>query len=462
MLVDKRVGLALLTATWAIAGRADVMQLDGGVNQIFLLDIGSGINEVFSRATTLNDRGQVAGYFRPSGAETAPWVAFSGSPSSSAYDYGPVTGIRPTATYDRVFLWGLNAPPSTAATRAPVLVGGARLSGSGSALFAFYGVQNSSTGQYTLESIGGWNGQQKRYSESKGVNNAGVAVGYVCSGQADCLNGGSGSPNAFRYDRETGALTEGFAGMNAAASEARAINNAGTIAGAFTPSGANGSHALRYDFASHQGTDLHPYLPSRTDVSLVSSTATAINDAGVGDVAGTATYALNNGQSNGNQQNFAFLVRAGQTQATLLDPADGYQGSAAAGIDSFGAVVGTACARGAGCGAFNETSAGAKLGDNTAMLWINGSKFDLSHITGLTRTGWRELSFADSVERIGDLELISGVGFYDFGGSIGLQRRAFVLRLDASSLPVPEPAAWLLYAAGLVALAGRRLRGLPG
>jgi hypothetical protein len=480
MPVNKSVWLALLTAGWTIACHADVIHLDGGVNQIFLLDVnGSGVAEAFSRGTALNDRGQVAGYYRITrDIDTATSNGFTARPVLPDYDYGAASAVvtppPPNPTYNRVFAWGLNAPPNTSGGRTeppPVLVGGARLSGPATnVVFAFYGVQDPANGQYTLQSIGGYNGQgglPTRYSEAKGVNNAGVAVGYVCSGSAGCLKPGSGSPSAFRYDGNTGQLTEGFAGMNAVASQARAINSAGMIAGAFTPSGGS-SHALRYDFASQSGTDLHPYLPSPSGAQLVASTATAINDASdrpgtrVGDIAGTATYSLNPGQGSGNQRNVAFLLRAGQTQATLLDPAQGYEGSAAAAIDQFGAVVGTACATGAGCGSFNDSGADARPEDNTAMLWVNGFKVDLSAIGNLAATGWTKLSFADAVTRVGDLELISGVGYYDFDGTSGVERRAFLLRLDANSLPVPEPHAWLLFAAGLVALASRRLRGLAG
>jgi hypothetical protein len=459
--------LALLSAGWAMSAQAEVITLDGKVNQIFVLDVGPNITEAFSRGTALNDRGDVAGYFRPSSSTSAPWVGLSGSPSSG-FDYGVVDKVTPSSSYDRVFTWGINAQAGT-----PVLVGGARRTGD-TPLFAFYGVKNSS-GQYDLRSIGGYQSQPQRYSEAKGINNAGVAVGYVCSDNRDCLNTGSGTPSAFRYDGQTGQLTEGFAGMNAVASQARAINKAGMIAGAYTPSGGN-SHALRYDSASQSGTDLHQYLTARTDARLLSSTATAINDAAdrtgkkVGDVAGTATYTL----SSGDQQNEAFLLRAGQAQAIRLRPAPTtaangsplYEGTAAAAIDPFGWVVGTACAKGAGCGSFNENGSTARPVDNTAMLWVDRSGLDLSTINGLAAQGWTKLSFADAVTRVRyttvvdgvqklvDAELITGVGYY------GDVRRAFLLRLDASAFAVPEPATWLLFAVGLVALAGRRLHGL--
>lgn len=438
-----RFWVAVLVAAFTAKAHAAVVEMEDIRYSVYRLDVADDpAVGTFSRATGSNGKGQVVGYYRigsASGSDRPSVEArgFTADPDATG-SYGEAKRVPADANLRRVFPWDVNDSGT--------LVGGARLVTPTGFLYAFYGAPTYSIGNFS--SLG-------RFSEAKGVNNLGGAVGYVCAGGTDCLNvSGAGGPSAFYYHPATQQDPAiGFPNLPATASQARAINDQGLIAGSFVT--ANDNRALRYDWGARQAEDLHPYFGD-----AVSSEAFAINS--WGDVAGRVGFAdAGGGSGGGNTVQQAFALAQGSKTPILLETPTGYEGSAAAAIADNGWVVGTACDSGGDCGRFEDTGASVAPGDNTAMLWANGLAFELSLLPGLTDKdangdGWAELSFAESIVDMGEFSVIAGTGFFQFGTD--LQRRAFVLRIDESSLPIPEPHPYAMLAAGLVALGAIRMR----
>jgi hypothetical protein len=398
----------------------------------YVLDVaGDPAPEFFSRGTAVNAGGQVVGYYRITRDAANTTARGLSARADVAGAYGSASRITPDSGTNRVFPWDVNDKG--------VLVGGARLSTQRDFIYAFYGAPTS-----PIDSIA------SLYGETKGINNLGAAVGYVCPEARDCLNvAGAGAPSAFYYHPDDQKdPVRGFPDLKATASQARAINDKGIIAGAYKTDVEY--RALRYDWNARAAEDLHPYF-----AEAVSSEAWAINRRG--DVAGRVGIASPGGGSGaGDTVQQAFVLEQGSRTPTVLQVPAGYEGGAAAAIGDNGWVVGTACASGKDCGRFEDTGANVKPDDNTAVLWVNGLALDLSLLPGLKDSGWAKLSFAESIADLGAFSVIAGVGFYQVGSE--LQRRAFVLRIDESSVPIPEPRTHAMLAAGLVVLGFVRVR----
>lgn len=429
------IGIVALATAIGGQAQAAIVDLDEITYGVYRLDVPKDLSlDPFGRATAVNSNGRVVGYYRTRDMGNTVARGFTADPLADG-SYGPTTRIPDgNINLNRAFVWDVNASGT--------VVGSARRL-SGDPLYAF--VKRPSDPSIPAQPIAGLSG---RYSEANGVNAGNAVVGYACPGVADC-NAGSGAnrPTAFYFDPTSQAQpVVGLPNLTASASRANAINDSGLIAGAFATS--QEYRALRYNWSTQQAEDLHPYFDN-----AVSSEALAINSSG--DVAGRVGRTRNDGGSGGgNTVQEAFVLEHGSTTPTALTLA-GYQGSAALAIADNGWVVGTACLSGKDCGRFEDTGTSAKAEDNTAVLWVPGlDAIDLSSLPGLSAAGWTKLSFAESIVDMGEFVVIAGVGY--FGAT--LQRQAFVLRIDESSVPIPEPRTYAMLAAGLLVLGAVRVR----
>jgi probable HAF family extracellular repeat protein len=250
-------------------------------------------------------------------------------------------------------------------------------------------------------------------SWGRGINEAGTIVGDHSSGGANAFSLTTGN-----------ALTSFFNGGNAFA-----INNHSVIAGDIPDSQFIFTHAATFD-----GT-------TTKDLGTLGGTisaAYAINDAGV-----VVGYSYVTGSSNTHG-----FVYSGGTMSDLGTL--GGATSTARGINNDGDIVGN--------------SAGSTFGGNHAFLYRDGTMYDLTTLAqdaGLVQTGPITASTTgftslDIAYAISDTGWIVGTGTYYVGNWTGYQK-SFLLKLDASASPVPEPAtcaAWL----GLGAIASGCIR----
>jgi probable HAF family extracellular repeat protein len=229
-------------------------------------------------------------------------------------------------------------------------------------------------------------------------------------------------------------------------SEARAINDGGTVVGWHEVGGH--PQAFVYDGAGIRNL----FAPVSDE-----SEASAINNAG--DVAGSITDYEGNRAGIGGAERTAFQLRAGSTTPELLTgpPGEpilaGYDDTFATGINASHWVVGGATGNG-------QDRA-------TAWLWVDGQLFDLSKqlvdskgkspfVTGAT-AGWVNLLNAYAVSDTGQ---IVGQGTWRLANG-AMQPRAFYLQVDASRIPpIPEPGIYLMLVSGLFAIGVVRLRRL--
>jgi probable HAF family extracellular repeat protein len=269
-------------------------------------------------------------------------------------------------------------------------------------------------------------------SRALGINASGQIVGQNNEGKAVLYQG----------DGPDRSLTD-------VPSEARAINDGGTVVGWHEVDGH--PQAFVYDRAGIRNL----FAPISDE-----SEASAINSAG--DVAGSITDYKRNGAGIGGAERTAFQLRAGSTTPELLTGAPGkpilvgYDDSFANGINGSRWVVGGATGNG-------QDKA-------TAWLWVEGQLFDLSEqlvtaggsspfVTG-NAEGWVNLLNAYGVSDSGQ---IVGQGTWQFmeGATWKQEPRAFYLRLDPGSIPpIPEPGIYLMLVCGLFAIAVVRLRRL--
>jgi probable HAF family extracellular repeat protein len=193
--------------------------------------------------------------------------------------------------------------------------------------------------------------------------------------------------------------------------QANAVNDTGTVVG-FTLKSSGITRATVWSGGSRSEL---PDLAGGADYS----NALAINANGL--VVGSSGVA-------GGGHAFAWTAAGGMLD--LGDLAGGDVASAAYGVNDDGDIVGT-----------GSSAAQAQH----ALLWRGGQTIDLGALPAVQAAGWT-LAQATDINNQGQ---ITGWGW------VGGQQHGFVLSPVAA--PVPEPAAWLLLAAGgLTLLAWRR------
>lgn len=331
------------------------------------------------------------------------------SSATAINDLGQVVGMSRGATgANRAFLW----TPGQGLVDLGDLPGGTDLSGA-------YGLNSAATvtGASTIvTSLEGthafrWSAQggmvdlgakpaNSYYSVGLGINAAGTIVGWT----------GLPAIRTTAFVQDAGGLMTLLSTPSGSSTQANAINDSGTVAG-FTMKTNGTTRATLWSGGTR--TEL-PDLPGGAD----HSSAHAINAGGL--VVGGSAVA-NGGHA------FAWTAAGGMVD--LGDLAGGNVASVAWGVNDAGDIVG------AGSSATQP---------NHALLWRGGQMIDLGLLPEVQAAGW-QLEQAMDINNQGQ---ITGIGW------LGGQQRSFVLNPVAS--PVPEPAAWLLLAAGGLALAARR------
>lgn len=331
------------------------------------------------------------------------------SSATAINDLGQVVGMSRGANgANRAFLW----TPGQGKVDLGDLPGGTDMSGA-------YGINNAATVTGASTIVTGlegthafrWSAQgglvdlgarpsNSYYSVGLGINATGTIVGWT----------GLPSSRTTAFAQAAGGAMTLLTTPSGSSTQANAINDSGTVAG-FTLKSNGTTRATVWSGGTR--TEL-PDLPGGADYS----SAQAINANGL-VVGGSGV--VNGGHA------FAWTATGGMVD--LGDLAGGNVASAAWGVNDAGDIVGTGS---------STTQA------NHALLWRGGQMIDLGLLPEVQAAGW-QLEQAMDINNQGQ---ITGIGM------LGGQLRSFVLTPVAS--PVPEPAAWLLMAAGGLALAARR------
>jgi len=330
------------------------------------------------------------------------------SSATAINDLGQVVGISRGATgASRAFLW----TPGQGMVDLGDLPGGTDMSGA-------YGINNAgtvtggSTIVYSLEGTHAfrWSAQgglvdlgampTSYYSVGVGINAAGTIVGWT----------GLPAVRTTAFTQAEGGAMTLLTTPSGSSTQANAINDSGTVAG-FTLKTNGTTRATVWSGGTR--TEL-PDLPGGADYS----SAQAINADGL--VVGGS------GVANGGHA-FAWTAAGGMVDLGDLD--GGNVASVAWSVNDAGDIVGTGS---------------STTQPNHALLWRDGQMIDLGLVPEVQAAGW-QLEQAMDINNQGQ---ITGIG------RLGGQVRSFVLTPVAS--PVPEPAAWLLLAAGGLALTVRR------
>lgn len=334
---------------------------------------------------------------------------FAFSSATAINDLGQVVGMsRGVNGAVRAFLW----TPGQGMVDLGDLPGGTDMSGA-------YGVNNAgtvtggSTIVYSLEGTHAfrWSTQgglvdlgakpnNGYYSVGVGINAAGSIVGWT----------GLPAVRTTAFVQEAGGVMTLLNTPIGSSTQANAINDSGTVVG-FTLKTNGTTRATVWSGGAR--TEL-PDLPGGADYS----SAQAINADGL--VVGGS------GVANGGHA-FAWTATGGMVDLGDLD--GGNVASVAWSVNDAGDIVGTGS---------------STTQPNHALLWRGGQMIDLGLLPEVQAAGW-QLEQAMDINNQGQ---ITGIGL------LGGQLRSFVLTPVAS--PVPEPAAWLLLAAGGLALAARR------
>ena len=370
------------------------------IDQVYLLDIGgSRFNELYSTATAISSTGEVVGSAKSNTSASATVTGFYATPAADG-------------TYREATLFGTNLSRNfpNAVNANGVIAGQARTSSTSTRSYAYK--DNPANAVTPLDAA------RTANDSALGINQAQTVVGYFVDT--------AGNNQAFVAPVGSSGLPS-IQALKGAASEARAINDQGTVAGVFTVQGKNGPEQHAFTFDSNK-----PAGPVQDLGTLggIASEASAINSAG--DVAGS--YKLSNGRTN------AYLLKSGMSTPLTLATPTGFLDSFAKGVNGQDWVVGQAT----GTGPHTQT----------ALLWAGGQVFDLTAVWAAaagTTNEWSELSLATAIN---DNGWIVGQGL--LAQCQNNCMRAFVLHVDL----VPEPEVYLMLVVGLVAVGSLRIRRL--
>lgn len=332
-------------------------------------DLAGGTN--FSQAHGINDAGQVVGYSRASTGDRA-----------FLWDNGVLTDLGDLPSGDNV-------------SRAYDINNSGQIAGySGTINGSFQSVDRAVLWQSngSMVDLGDLPGGAD-YSRAFSINAAGQVAGQS---RTDFANLGLNIMHAFRWDSGSGMTDLGDLSIGEKFSSAAAINNAGDVVG-----------------ESKNSVDDRGFLWTETDgisdvgvlADGVNSYARDINDKG--EIVGRSDTIPNGLQS-------AFLRESDGTMVELADLPGGSDGGSAWAINELSQIVGS--------------SSGAN--GLRAVLWENGSVFDLNDMVDASGAGWT-LTRATDINESGQI-----VGY----GTINGATHGFLL----SAAAVPEPSSLLL------------------
>jgi hypothetical protein len=386
----------LMSLTASLPASATILVID----QVYLLDIGgSRFNELYSTATAISSTGEVVGSAKSNASSSATVTGFYATPAADG-------------TYKEATLFGTNLARNfpNAVNADGVIAGQARTSSTTTRLYAYKG--------NPANAVTPMDGTRTANDAALGINQAQTVVGYF----VDTV----GNNQAFVATAGSSGLPS-IQALKGAASEARAINDQGIVAGVFTVQVSNGpeQHAFTFDSTKPSGPvqDLGTF-------GGTASEASALN--GAGDVVGS--YKLQTGRTK------AYLLKAGTGALQTLATPTGFLDSFAKGVNAHDWVVGQAT--------------GTGLHAQTALLWADGQVFDLTAAWAAaagTANQWSELSFATGIN---DSGWIVGQGL--LANCQNNCMRAFVLHAGL----VPEPEVYLMLVVGLVAVGSLRIHRL--
>jgi probable HAF family extracellular repeat protein len=276
------------------------------------------------------------------------------------------------------------------------------------------------------------------------INNSGRVAGYSMV---------SGTPTAFVYDSGTSTLlSPTLTGM----SWGRGINDAGTVVGDHSSGGANSfslttGNALTSFFNGGNAFAINNHgvvagdIPDSQFISTHAATFDGTTTKDLGTLGGTlsAAYAINDA---GVVVGYSYVTGSSNTHGFI------YSGGTMSDLGTLGGATSTARGINNG-GDIVGNSAGTDFVGNHAFVYRDGTMYDLTTLAqdaGLVQTGPITASTTgftslDIAYAISDTGWIVGTGTYYVGNWTGYQK-SFLLKLDSSASPVPEPAtcaAWL-------------------